>query len=42
MEKEQIIIDLGSFTPCELERIEKAAAAKKMTLSEYIVFLLKV
>lgn len=36
----EIVIDLSAFTPMELSNIRAAAAAKKMTLDEYLIFLL--
>lgn len=36
----EITIDLSAFTPMELSNIQAAASAKKMTLHEYLIFLL--
>lgn len=36
-----ITVDLTQFTPMELANIELAANSKKMSIEEYIIFLLQ-
>ena len=41
MQKTNILIDLSGFTPSELLKIEAAAEAKKMTIEQFVLFLLQ-
>lgn len=38
--KTKIHIDLSDFTPGELSKLEAAAESQKMTLEQYVVFLI--
>lgn len=39
--KTSVNVDLSGFTPSELLKIEAAAESKKMTVEQYLLFLLQ-